>query len=131
MKKWTKRKKTPKKTGEVSELPPSPPSSRWAAGFRSLNEVFSLPGRCWLPARLLFLPGEFFAPLKFPLGCFTIYGVRRFVFLAALCLDDGNCPLWWHNFLATMESGTFFIHQVDLGIRAIDEQNTMGRYAEL
>ena len=28
--------------------------------------------------------------------------------------------------LATMESGAFFVHQVDLGLRAIDEQNIMG-----
>ena len=61
---------------------------------------------------------------------FPIYGMRRFVLLAAFFLDDGNFPLWWQKFWPQW-SGTFFVHQVDLGIKAIDEQTIMGKYAEL
>ena len=56
--------------------------------------------------------------------------MRRFVLLAAFFLDDGNFPLWWQKFWPQW-SGTFFVHQVDLGIKAIDEQTIMGKYAEL
>ena len=53
------------------------------------------------------------------------------LFFGRIFLDDTQFSALVAKILATMESGNFFFHQVDLGIRATDEQNNMGKYAEL
>ena len=51
---------------------------KWDCGFFFPWMVFSLPRRCWLPARVFFLPWELFGPLVF------FVPVRHSVFRARL-----------------------------------------------